>query len=156
MLFLRLNAYTGDQRYMDEAGRALLLFHDLIEKQPFAFSHMLEAVDLYQRGPTEIVIVGESASPEFHEWLERLGRLYIPNRALFAVDAGRTDVAFIPEQARGKSQVDGKLTAYVCRERACSMRASTLLDCWSRAFASWILLTAWPVEALREASRARD
>src|SRR6266436_1714439 len=81
MLFLRLNAYTGDQRYMDEAGRALLLFNDLIEKQPFAFSHMLEAVDLYQRGPTEIVIVGEPASLEFHEWLERLGRLYIPNRA---------------------------------------------------------------------------
>jgi uncharacterized protein YyaL (SSP411 family) len=119
MLFLRLNAYTGDQRYMDEAGRALLLFNDLIEKQPFAFSHMLEAVDLYQRGPTEIVIVGPS--PEFHEWLERLGQLYIPNRALFAVDAGSTDAAFIPEQARGKSQVDGKLTAYVCRERACSM-----------------------------------
>jgi uncharacterized protein len=121
MLFLRLHAYTGEQRYMDEAGRTLLLFNDLIEKQPFAFSHMLEAVDLYQRGPTEIVIVGEPASPEFHEWLERLGRLYIPNRALFAVDAGRTDVAFVPEQARGKSQVDGKLTAYVCRERACSV-----------------------------------
>jgi hypothetical protein len=121
MLFIRLNAYTGEQRYMEEAGRALMLFNDLIEKQPFAFSHMLEAVDLYQRGPTEIVIVGEPASPEFREWLTGLGRLYIPNRALFAVDAGKLDSAFVPEQARGKSQVDGKLTAYVCRERACSM-----------------------------------
>src|SRR5260370_15913331 len=93
MLFLRLNAYTGDQRYMDEAGRALLLFNDLIEKQPFAVSHMLEAVDLYQRGPTEIVIVGEPTSPEFHQWLTRPGPLYIPHPALFAVDASSPPVA---------------------------------------------------------------
>ena len=27
---------------------------------------------------------------------------------------------FVPEAVRGKSQVDGKLTAYVCRERTCT------------------------------------
>jgi len=26
----------------------------------------------------------------------------------------------VPEAVRGKSQVDGKLTAYVCRERTCT------------------------------------
>ena len=32
---------------------------------------------------------------------------------------------FIPEQARGKPQIDGRLTAYVCRERTCSPPMTT-------------------------------
>src|SRR5260370_15784083 len=91
------------------------------EMPPIEFSRRRVGDDHNSGVPTEIVIVGRPASPEFHEWLERLGQLYIPNRALFAVDASKLDSAFLPEQARGKSQVDGKLTAYVCRERACSM-----------------------------------
>ena len=31
------------------------LFREFMEKQPFAFSHLLEAVDLYMRGPVEVV-----------------------------------------------------------------------------------------------------
>ena len=57
----------------DEAQRAIKLFREFIEKQPFAFSHMLEAVDLYLRGPVEIVMVGDRSSPEFREWIERSG-----------------------------------------------------------------------------------
>ncbi len=117
---LRLHEYLGEQRYFDEAVRTLKLFAPFIEKQPFAFSHMLEAADLYQRGPVEIVLVGDRSSSEFHQWLERLGLLYIPNRAIFAVDSAATGRAFVPEAARDKPQVGGGLTAYVCRERTCS------------------------------------
>ena len=92
-----------------------------MEKQPFAFSHLLEAVDLYLRGPVEVVIVGDRSSPDFREWVERIGLLYVPNLAIYAVDPKNPASDFVPEQARGKNQIDGKLTAYVCRERACSM-----------------------------------
>ncbi|MHB8381919.1 MAG: thioredoxin domain-containing protein [Candidatus Binataceae bacterium] len=118
---LRLFEYTGDDWYRNEAERALRLFREFIEKQPFGFSHMLEAVDLYHRGATEVVLVGERDSPEFREWVERLGLLYIPNLAIFAADpSGEAVSGFIPEQARGKRQVNGKLTAYVCRDRTCT------------------------------------
>jgi uncharacterized protein len=92
-----------------------------MEKQPFAFSHLLEAVDLYLRGPVEVVIVGDRSLPDFREWVERIGLLYIPNLAIYVVDPNNPDGDYVPEQARGKTQIDGKLTAYVCRERACSM-----------------------------------
>ncbi|HEX3408876.1 MAG TPA: thioredoxin domain-containing protein, partial [Candidatus Binataceae bacterium] len=121
MTLLRLHAYTGDQRYASEAARTLELFADLIEKQPFGFAHMLEAADFYFRGPTEIVLVGDRAKPEFREWIERTGLIYLPNRALFALDPnGSPAGVHLPEQAQGKPQVDGRLTAYVCRERTCS------------------------------------
>jgi uncharacterized protein len=121
MALLRLHSYTGEERYFREAERTIKLLRELMEKQPFAFSHLLEAVDLYLRGPTEIVLVGDRESPEFREWSERIGLLYVPNLAIYAIDPNNPLTRFIPEQARGKDQIDGKLTAYVCRERTCSM-----------------------------------
>ncbi len=121
MALLRIAEYSGEDRYRAEAERALKLFREFIEKQPFGFSHMLEAVDLYHRGATEIVLVGDRTSPEFQEWVERLGLLYVPNLALFAADAnGEAGTANLPEQVRGKRQLNGRLTAYVCRDRACT------------------------------------
>jgi uncharacterized protein YyaL (SSP411 family) len=126
MTLLRLSAYTGVPRYSEEAERTLRLFSPFAEKQPFAFSHMLEAYDLYQRGPTDIVIVGDSA--EFREWFERLGLLYVANRALFAVDPKLPSDTLVPEPVQGKTQVNGRLTAYVCRERTCSAPLTSLRE----------------------------
>ncbi len=119
MALLRIGEYTGEDRYRAEAERTLKLFREFIEKQPFGFSHMLEAVDLYHRGPTEVVLAGERDSAEFREWMDRLGLLYVPNLALFAADSGGS-IERLPEQVHGKTQRDGRLTAYVCRDRTCS------------------------------------
>ncbi|HUA34208.1 MAG TPA: thioredoxin domain-containing protein [Candidatus Binataceae bacterium] len=124
MALLRLYGYTGEERYRAEAERTLLLLRELIEKQPFGFSHLLEAVDLYQRGPTEVVLIGEHGDPELELWLERLALLYVPNLALFVIDP-KTQDRFVPEPARGKTQIDGKLTGYVCRERVCTSPMTT-------------------------------
>ena len=125
MALLRLGDYTGDERYANEAAKALKLFGGLMEKQPFAFAHMLEAADRYHRGAVEIVMVGDRASAELREWTERLGLTYIPNRTLFMVDPKAPDAAPLPEAAQGKGQVGGRLTAYVCRKRTCSAPVTT-------------------------------
>jgi len=123
---LRLHSYLGDQRYMAEAERTMRLFAPFMEKQPFAFSHMLEAADLFQRGPTEIVIIAESGTTQMKEWLKRLGLAYVPNRAIFVVDPNRSDNTLVPEAAAGKKQIAGRITAYVCRERTCSSPITSL------------------------------
>jgi uncharacterized protein len=128
MALLRLHAYCGDERYFREAERAIKLFRELTKAQPFAFSHMLEAVDLYLRGPVEIVLVGQPDSPEFREWTERIGLLYVPNIALYAVDPRVPRPALIPEPARDKKAVEGRLTAYLCRERGCSAPITSLKE----------------------------
>ncbi|HKM99106.1 MAG TPA: thioredoxin domain-containing protein [Candidatus Binataceae bacterium] len=121
MALLRLTEYSGEERYRVAAERALRLFREFIEKQPFGFSHMLEAVDLYHRGATEVVLVGDRDSAEFREWIERLGLLYVPNLAVFAADPnGVAAAGNLPEQVRDKLQVGGCLTAYVCRDRTCT------------------------------------
>jgi uncharacterized protein YyaL (SSP411 family) len=120
MALLRLHSYLGDQRYMAEAEKTLQLFAPFMEKQPFAFAHLLEAADFFQRGPTEIVIIGESGTPQMLEWFTRLGQIYVPNRAIFAAAPNRAGDAWLPEAAVGKEQIAGQITAYVCRERTCS------------------------------------
>ena len=120
MALLRLAEYTGEERYRLEAERTLRLFREFIEKQPFGFSHMLEAVDLYHRGATEIVLIGDAESAEFREWLERLGLVYVPNIAIFSAPPNGASRESLPEQVRDKAQVAGRLTAYVCRERTCT------------------------------------
>jgi uncharacterized protein len=121
MALLRLHGFTGDERYFHEAERAIKLFREFMEKQPFAFSHLLEGVDLYLRGPVEVVIAGDKSSTDFREWVDRVGLLYVPNLAIYTIDPKNPAADFVPEQVRGKDQVDGQLTAWVCRDRACSM-----------------------------------
>ena len=58
---------------------------------------MLEAVDLYQRGPVEVVIVGSRNSPEVLEWIERLGLIYVPNLEIFVADGAGAQTGFFPE-----------------------------------------------------------
>jgi uncharacterized protein YyaL (SSP411 family) len=126
MTLLRLHAYTGEERYLTEAARVIRLFAEGIGKQPFAFAHLLEAVDLYQRGAVEIVLVrGDATSDgEIAGWIARLGKLYVPNRAIFVAGAGAD--GFLPEPARGRPAVDGLLTGYVCRERSCSAPVTSI------------------------------
>ncbi len=126
---LRLHTYLGEEAYRREAERSIKLFSGLMMQQPMGFAHLLEAVDLDYRGAREVVLVGDPASAEFKEWRERIGLLYLPNRAFFAVNpaAPRTATSlFIPEPARDKTQVDGRLTAYVCRDFTCSAPQTSL------------------------------
>ena len=82
---------------------------------------MLEAVDLYQRGPTEVVIVGDRKSPELLEWIERLGlSTFRISRSSSPIRQARPHPGSPGAGARDKRQIDGQVTAYVCRERTCT------------------------------------
>ncbi len=126
MALLRLHTYTGEERYLHEAEGAIKLFAAFMMRQPMGFAHLLEAVDFYHRGAKEIVLVGDRDSAEFKEWRERIGLLYLANRACFAVDPKTSVAGFIPDPARDKAQVDGRLTGYVCRDFTCSAPQTSL------------------------------
>src|SRR5258707_12287435 len=119
---IRMQSYAGAESSRVEAERTLRLFREFIEKQPFGFSHMLEAVDLYQRGATEVVLVGDAKSQGLLELVERLGLLYVPNLALFVADPATAQTGFVPEQVGDKRQIDGHVTAYECPEHTCPAR----------------------------------
>jgi uncharacterized protein YyaL (SSP411 family) len=118
MGLLRLASYCGEARFLEAAERTLRLFAGAMEAQPFGFAHMIAAADLYLRKPHEIVVVGGRDDPATAALTARLHAAYLPNRTLVLAEPGGAGRPLAP--AAGKTQVGGKVTAYVCHDYACS------------------------------------
>ena len=61
LALLRLGALTGEGRFSDAAESVLRLLGRNAVRQPTAFGRLLEAIDLFHSGTTEVVVTGERA-----------------------------------------------------------------------------------------------
>jgi uncharacterized protein YyaL (SSP411 family) len=118
---LRLYYLTENHSYLDKAERVLRLFYDAMEQNPFGFSHMLCALDFYLNRPKEIVLLGQCDAPETKEMLARIHGMFLPNKTLACFAAPEQASQKLPSLLTGKTQVDGKLTVYVCHNFTCSL-----------------------------------
>jgi uncharacterized protein len=122
---LRLFYYCGDTRFLSSAERALRTFASGMIGNPFGFAHMIGAADFYLRKPREVVIVGAKDDAATDELRRNLHRRYVPNKTLVVSDPKRP--AAVP-LAEGKTQIDGRVTAYVCHDYTCSRPVTTWKD----------------------------
>ncbi|MFB3121479.1 MAG: thioredoxin domain-containing protein [Candidatus Binatia bacterium] len=118
-VLLRLYHYTGKEDYLKRAEKVLRLYYDAMEKQPFGLTAMLCALDYYLEKPKEIVLVGDPEDQVTQEMLQKIQSFYLPNRTLQVVKPGEPMGKTSP-LLEGKSQIDGKPTAYVCQNFTCS------------------------------------
>jgi hypothetical protein len=116
-VLLRLHHLTGQDTYRDRAEEILRLYHAEAAENPFAYASLLEALELWFEGPTEVVVVGRRAMPEVEQLWAAVGSVYLPHRVLVAAEPGEPDPL---APARGRLPIDGRATAYVCRNFACS------------------------------------
>ena len=103
---LRLSELLGRSDLRDRAESIFRTYGEAMAKNPFGFSHLLAALEFARRGPLEIVIAGEGAA-----LIEKVHRTYHPARVLCRAQ----DVPI----GEGKTPVDGKAAAYVCRNQTC-------------------------------------
>ena len=120
-VLLRLFYLTGNQVYMDRAEQVLRLFYDAVEQNPFAFSNMLCGLDFYLQRPKEIVLIGDKNAAETQDLLARINGMYLPNKTVVCLDPQALADGAGPSALAGKSQIDAKLTAYVCHNFTCSL-----------------------------------
>lgn len=116
---LRLFYLTEKQEYFDKAEQVLRLFYDAMEQNPFGFSNMLCALDFYLRRPKEVVLLGNRDEPQTRGFLSEIHSLFVPNKTVICLDpqqGGR-----LPSLLAGKTQIEGKVTAYVCHNFTCSL-----------------------------------
>jgi uncharacterized protein YyaL (SSP411 family) len=106
LALLRLDALVGEPRYTERAEAILRLLADPMARQPSAFAHLLEAVDLATAGTTEIVITGERL-----DLVGAVHQRYLPS-AVVAWGERYPSPLF-------KDRTDG--LAYVCRNYACKL-----------------------------------
>ncbi|MBV9214702.1 MAG: thioredoxin domain-containing protein [Acidobacteria bacterium] len=111
-VLLRLARFTGEEKYERFAIATLRLAASQIRRYPQGFGRALAALEFHLADTKEIAILGESGND-----LERavLGR-YLP----FAVVAlGRGSDHEVPFLLQQRDKIDGKSTAFVCRDFVC-------------------------------------
>jgi uncharacterized protein YyaL (SSP411 family) len=106
------HALTGEGRYRDAAEEAVATIAGLVERVPRFAGWSLAAAHTMLGGPLEVAVVG-AAGPDRDALAARARR--IPGAVVVVADGPRDDVPLLT----GRSPVDGRPAAYVCRGFVC-------------------------------------
>ena len=121
-VLLRLAVVTGDSEHQRRAVTSLRSVRELMSRFPTGAGHWLGALDFYLSTPKEIAIVGGAGDAGTDALLSEVSRRYLPNRVLVgsAGDGAAETRSGVP-LLEDRDRVDGKPTAYVCENYACSL-----------------------------------
>ena len=106
----RLAVLLNRNDLREKAGEILGVFGAAVEQHPFAYDRMLAGLDAWHEGFTEIVILGRSP-----ELVRAVYRGYLPNKIVVQAQAADESLPLLA----GRTLLNGRPTAYVCRNYAC-------------------------------------
>ena len=120
---LRLSRLTGSAELEGKASQISRAFFNKVRDLPSAYSYLMSALD-YGIGPSyEIVVAGNSKTDDTRKMLKAIKREFIPNKVLLfkPIDAELEEITQIAEFTRNMSGIQGKATAYICRNYNCML-----------------------------------
>ena len=113
---LRLARLSGESSFEDYAGNLLKAFSEEVKSQPLGHTFMLVGLE-FALGPTfNVVLVGDPADKDTLAMHAAIRKNYLPNLTL---------TIWTPEKAKSPvpgvvyEKIEGKTTAYVCRDQTC-------------------------------------
>ncbi|PYL84312.1 MAG: thioredoxin domain-containing protein [Verrucomicrobia bacterium] len=117
----RLAAIRNDGELLARAKKTVNAFARQLAHFPSALPQMLVAFDFLEGSPRQIVIAGDSDSPETKALLAEGHRHFLPNKVLLLADGaeGQSYLGETNEAIRAMSMVGGNPAAYVCENFAC-------------------------------------
>jgi len=126
-VLLRLAKYYGEEKYERFAGMVMRIAASQIKRYPQGFGRMLSTIEFQTAETREVVIAGEAGNElEMEFWSE-----YRPD-CLLAPVRSESDPSI--KLTKGRDPVDGKSTAYVCRDFVCE-RPTTSAKAFRTMFA---------------------
>ena len=114
----RLFFLTGTVEYRDRATRIIEGFAGELRDNAFGYGTLLRAAGLLAAA-VQVVIIGAPEARDTQRLQRNAYRGSVPGRIVSVIAPGGALHASHP--AAGKTQVDGKATAYVCRGPVCSL-----------------------------------
>jgi uncharacterized protein YyaL (SSP411 family) len=114
----RLHLLTGERRFEDRARALIKAFSGELERKFFPLATYLNNAAFLAHA-LEVVIIGAHDAPDTSALVEVVMRHSLPDRLLQVVPPDAT----LPEThpAFGKTQQQGRATAYLCRDRSCGL-----------------------------------
>ena len=119
---LRLSRITARSEFEDKAWQITKTFADNVRQIPMAYTQLLSALD-FGFGPSiEVVIAGKSSSRDTQAMVNAVRRQFSPNKVLLFVPGEilSPGITRIAKFTKYQTSIDGKATAYVCRDYVCS------------------------------------
>jgi uncharacterized protein YyaL (SSP411 family) len=117
-VLLKLAAMTGETRYRAAAERAIATVIPYLARYPTGFANWLSAAHLAVEGIDELAIVGPSDDEDTKALIAVATTGFRPNLVLAVSPDPSASVVPLLE---GREQIDGRPTAYVCRDFACRL-----------------------------------
>jgi len=117
---LRLSRITGDT---DERAREIFrAFCPHADASPSTFTYFLCGLDFALGPASEVIIAGQMERPDTKELIDALRGSYIPNNiVVFRPEGeGSRDIDAICPRLQSYHSLNGRATAYVCSNFACS------------------------------------
>jgi uncharacterized protein YyaL (SSP411 family) len=123
LALLRLGALTADAEFDDVGRKTIEAFSSDIDRSPAGYTAMLSALDFSVGPSVEIVLAGQPESEGVRRMVEAIRSRYIPRMVMAVRPDGREGerLAKLAPFLEGQRAIDGKPTAYVCRNHACSL-----------------------------------
>jgi uncharacterized protein YyaL (SSP411 family) len=117
----RLAAIRNDGELLARAKKTVNAFARQLAHFPSALPQMLVAFDFLEASPRQIVIAGDSDSPETKALLVEVHRHFLPRAIVLLADGGNGQdfLAEKNEAIRAMRPIDGKPSIYVCENFAC-------------------------------------
>jgi hypothetical protein len=125
---LRLAKFTDNADYYEIARTIMIDNQPFLEKHSQGFMKLMTAVDFYLHAPKEVAIVGPLDSPDVAELLSTVQTNFVPNKVVAHIDPAAANAKEAEEYLPllyAKSMIDGKATAYVCKNFACKQPVNT-------------------------------
>ncbi len=120
---LRLGRITGDSGLEEKAAAIGQAFSALVRQFPSGYTQLMVALDFAVGPSSEVVIAGNLQSEDTRRMLKVLRESYSPNKVvIFRPDAEDSPaIADIAPFTQGQTSIDGRATAYVCRNQSCTL-----------------------------------
>ena len=128
LALLRLGALLDHQDFQHWGRKVIETTLPLVNKAPQGYLRMLWSVDFLLQTPVEVTIVGPRDSEDVKALHRAAGARYLPNKVVALLDP--EDAAFtdgLPMSA-GKTMVEGRPAAYVCRRQTCQAPVTVVED----------------------------
>ncbi len=124
LVLQRLAVIYDDASYAEKASSVLNTLWETMTKYPTGFGRLLCALDFALATPQEVALAGEPDAPEIAALVTVLRRRFRPNIVIALRQPGASEDDQ-PALLRGRDQIDGRATAYVCERYACKLPVTT-------------------------------
>lgn len=118
---LRLGRITADEELEERAFIMAETFSGDVMGFPSAYISFLSSLD-FMIGPSyEVVVAGDSSSPETNKIMREINRVFVPNKVvvLRPTEQEMPEIVEIAEFVREMKEIDGKPAVYICSNYTC-------------------------------------